>query len=261
MEKELKLKKSLGQNFLIDQNIITKILESLNIEEDSLIIEVGPGIGALTKKLVTLDTKLLCFEIDKRFSPFLKEIKASNLEIIYGDFLQVDLNSHLCKYKYKNLYVVANIPYYITSSIINKLVAETNVKEMVIMMQKEVGDRIISKPHSRNYGSLSVFLQFHFDIKKVLNVSRNCFKPKPNVDSVVLKFIASDKKSEVKSLDNFYKLVKDAFKHKRKNLKNNLINYDLQKISEVLKLEGKDLTYRAENLTVEDFINISNKIS
>lgn len=261
MQDDLKLKKSLGQNFLIDHNIINKIKESLNIERDSLIIEIGPGSGALTKELIKFNEKVLCFEIDKRLKKVLDEINVDNLHIIYEDFLKVDLKRTLSKYNYSKLYVIANIPYYITSSIINKVINETNVDEMVLMVQKEVGERIISKPNSRNYGSLSVFLQFNFKIEKVTIVSKNCFRPKPKVDSMVLKFISNKNKYIVNSIDKFYELVRESFKYKRKNLKNNLCEYDLEKINKVLKKYNKDLTFRAESITIEEFIDISNEIS
>ncbi len=261
MESDLKLKKSLGQNFLIDHNIIMKIKESLNVERDSLIIEIGPGAGALTKELIKFDAKVLCFEIDKRLKEILDEIKSENLEIIYEDFLKVDLKKILTEYKYNKLYVIANIPYYITSSIINKVIDETNVDEMVLMVQKEVGDRILAQPNSRDYGSLSVFLQFNFKIEKVTIVSKNSFKPRPKVDSMVLKFTSNKNKYNVKSISKLYDLIRESFKHKRKNLKNNLYNYDLNKINNVLKKHGKDLTFRAESLTTEEFIDISNEIS
>lgn len=261
MKSDLKLKKSLGQNFLIDHNIINKIKESLNIQRDSLIIEVGPGAGSLTKELLKLNSKVLCFEIDKRLKVILDEIKSDNLEIIYEDFLKVNLKEAISKYTYSNLYVVANIPYYITSSIINKVIDEIDVDEMILMVQKEVGDRILAKPNSREYGSLSVFLQFNFKIERVIQVSKNCFKPKPKVDSVVLRFISNKGKYKVNSIEKFYEIVRNSFKHKRKNLKNNLFQYDLNKISQVLKKYNKDLTCRAENLTIEEFIDISNEIS
>lgn len=261
MKSDLILKKSLGQNFLIDRNIINKIKESLNIERDSLIIEIGPGSGALTKELIKFNAKVLCFEIDKRLKEILDEIKSDNLEIIYEDFLKVNLKEILSKYNYNKLYVIANIPYYITSSIINKVVDETNVDEMVLMVQKEVGDRILAKPNTRDYSSLSVFLQFNFKIEKVTIVNKNSFKPRPKVDSVVLKFISNKNKYEVKSIDKLYELIRESFKHKRKNLKNNLYNYDLDKINKVLNKYNKDLTFRAESLTIEEFIDISNEIS
>ncbi len=258
--KDFNFKKSLGQNFLIDDNIKKKIVESANIEEDSLIIEVGPGNGALTKMLVNFNVPVIAFEIDERLKEELLNINASNLEVVFCNFLDVDLRMFLSKYKYKKIHLIANLPYYITTPIINKVMKETEVNEMIIMVQKEVGDRFKALPNSKDYNSLSVFLQYYFDISKVTLVSRNSFVPKPNVDSIVVKFVRKEELLDVKNLDMFFKFVKDSFKQKRKNLRNNLRNYDLDKIDVLLKNIGKDLTYRAEQLTLEDFVYIVNNL-
>ncbi len=260
MENLIQLKKSLGQNFLIDQNVINKIVDSFNIEKNSIIIEIGPGSGSLTKKLITFNERVICFEIDKRMSEYLDKIESKNLTVFYEDFLKVDLKTILKNYKYENIYVIANIPYYITSAIINKIIKEISVKEMILMMQKEVGDRIISNPNNRSYNSLSVFLQYHFDIKKVISVSKNSFFPKPKVDSIVLKFINNNKKYKVKNEEKFFKLIKDSFQFKRKNLRNNLKGYNFDNISKILSKYNKDLTCRAESLSIEEFVNISNNL-
>lgn len=260
MEKLVQLKKSLGQNFLTDQNIINKIVDSFNIQKNSIIIEIGPGSGALTKKLITFNEQVISFEIDKRMKEYLDKIEGENLRIIYEDFLTADLKKVLSEYRYENIYVIANIPYYITSAIINKIVNEIEVKEMILMMQKEVGDRIMSEPNNKSYNSLSVFLQYYFDIKKVLNVSKNSFFPKPKVDSVVLKFINNNKKYKVKDEKTFFKLIRDSFQFKRKNLRNNLKNYDLEIIAKILNKYNKDLTFRAESLSVNEFVDISNNL-
>lgn len=251
-------KKSLGQNFLKDQNIINKIVDSINPNPQDLIIEIGPGSGALTKKLINKNCDVKCFEIDDRLKPILGEIKSNNLEINYCDFLSVSLNDYIEK-KYEKIYYVGNLPYYITTAIINKIIEESNPYEITIMIQKEVAERILAKPCTKAYGSLSVFLQYNFDIKKVCDVSKNCFEPVPKVDSMVIKLVKKDN-NRVINEKHFYKLIKDAFKHKRKNLKNNLINYDLEIIEKVLKLSNKSLSKRAEELTIDDFINISNEI-
>lgn len=261
MQNNINLKKSLGQNFLIDKNIIQKIINSLNVQKNSLIIEVGPGSGALTKELIKLDSFVLCFEIDERLKETLDQINSDNLKIEYKDFLKINLIEYLNDYKYDNLYFIANIPYYITKSIINKVIKEINVDEMVIMVQKEVGKRFMAVPNTKDYSSISVFLQYNFKIEKVADVSRNSFIPIPNVDSVILKFTAIKNKYKIKSEENFYKLIKDSFKHKRKNLKNNLLDYNLNRVEQVLISFKKNLTYRAENLSVEEFVKISNEIN
>ncbi len=257
---DFKFKKSLGQNFLQDDNIKRKIVESASIEKNSLIIEVGPGNGAITKYLVEFNVPVIAFEIDERLKIELENINANNLEVIYQDFLQVNLEEILSKYKYDKVHLIANLPYYITTPIINKVMTETNIDEMIIMVQKEVGDRFKAKPNTKEYNSLSVFLQYYFDISKVTLVSRNCFVPKPKVDSIVVKFTRKEKLLDVKDIDLFFKFVRDAFKQKRKNLRNNLRDYDLGKVENILKEIGKDLTFRAEQLSIEDFVFIANSL-
>lgn len=252
-------KKSLGQNFLKDKNIISKISESINPTEEDLIVEIGPGAGALTNELVKKQCDVICFEIDTRLKEILESIDYPRLKIVFNDFLKVNLKEYIDETKYKNIYFIGNLPYYITTAIINKIIDESNPHEITVMVQKEVGDRFMSKPNSRDYGSLSVFLQYNFDVTKVVNVNKRCFEPVPKVDSVVVK-LSKNKKYEAKNEDKFYKLVKDSFTQKRKNLRNNLRNYDLTKVEEVLKKYDKDLTARAESLSVEQFVEISNNI-
>ena len=252
-------KKSLGQNFLKDNNIINKIVESINVNKDDLIIEIGPGAGALTTKLVNKGCDVLCFEIDERLKNQLDKIKNSNLKIIYDDFLKVKLSDYIEK-KYKRLFFIGNLPYYITTAIINKIIEESKPYEIVIMIQKEVAERFIAKPSTKQYNSLSVFLQYNFDIVKICNVSKNCFEPVPKVDSMVIKLKNKDEKFKVKNKSIFYKLIKDSFKQKRKNLRNNLKNYDLDKIEYILTKNGKSLKSRAEELSIKDFVDLANEI-
>ena len=149
--------------------------------------------------------------------------------------------------------------YYITTAIINKIIEYNHASEIVIMVQKEVAERFMAKPNSKKYNSLSVFLQYNFDIKKICDVNKNCFEPVPKVDSTVVKFTKNNK-YKVDNEETFYKLVKDSFTQKRKNLKNNLKSYNLNNIEQSLKIINKDLTYRAESLSIEDFILISNNL-
>ena len=260
--KNFEYKKSLGQNFLIDKNIINKIINSIDLKEEPLIIEIGPGSGALTKELVKLNANIISFEIDTRLKSELDKLcnENNNLEIIYEDFLKINLKEFLKQKKYKNLYFVANLPYYITTAIINKITKESNPKEMILMVQKEVADRFSAHPNTRDYGSISVFLQYNYDISKVVLVPKTCFYPSPKVDSVVIKFETRENKVKALNEEKFYKLIKDSFQFKRKNLRNNLKGYNQDKINEILKEYNKDLTARAEEISVEEFINISNNI-
>ena len=252
-------KKSLGQNFLKDKNIIKKIADSINPTEEDLIIEIGPGAGALTKELVKKKSEVICFEIDTRLKEILEQINSEKLTIIYKDFLSIKINEYINQNKYKNLYFVGNLPYYITTAIINKIVKESNPYEITIMVQKEVADRFSAKPETKDYSSISIFLQYNFDIERVCNVGKTCFEPVPKVDSSVIKF-KRNKKISANDEEKFYKLIKDSFTQKRKNLKNNLKGYDLNKIQMILKKYDKDLTARAEQLSIEEFIDISNNI-
>lgn len=256
--REFEYKKSLGQNFLKDKNIIKKISDSINPSKKDLIIEIGPGAGALTKELKNKECDIICFEIDERLKEKLNTLENDRLRIIYNDFLKVNLTEYIDK-KYEKLFFVGNLPYYITTAIIKKIMQQSNPEEITIMVQKEVGQRFVAKPNTKEYNSLSIYLQYNFNIEKICDVNKNCFEPVPKVDSVVVKFTKKEK-DYVRNEEAFYKLIRDSFNQKRKNLRNNLKSYNLEKIEEVLKKYNKDLTYRAEQLTINEFINISNNL-
>lgn len=256
-------KKSFGQNFLKDINLVKKIVRSAEIKENSLVIEIGPGAGILTKELSLVAKKVLAFEIDKRLETILDHTLKdnSNVDIIYDDFLNRNLKDDLEKYNYDHLYVVSNLPYYITTPIITKLINEQiDVDKIVVMVQKEVGDRFVAKPKTKDYNSLTVFLNYYFDIQKLFLVSRNQFVPKPNVDSVVVALTKKEQQYKLKDSNLFFTLVRDSFKYKRKTLKNNLKNYDLTKIEQILNKYHMDLSVRAEQIPLEVFVEISNSL-
>lgn len=262
-KKDFNFKKKYGQNFLKDQMIPKKIVSKADILEDSLVIEIGPGAGALTKELGKVAKQVICYEIDDSLEEILDNelLNFSNVRIIYDDFLKRDIKHDLMDYSYQHLYVVANLPYYITTPIITRLVEQNiDVEKIVVMIQKEVADRFCARPGTREYGSITVFLNYYFDLKKEFLVSRNLFIPKPNVDSIV---ISLTKKKELLTLQNpdlFFQLVRDSFRFKRKTLRNNLKGYDLEKIEEVLKQYHFDLNVRAEDLSMEIFVSISNQL-
>ena len=257
------LKKMYGQNFIIDENVINSIINNANIDKETLVIEVGPGAGSLTYKLSQFAKNVISYEIDDSLKDLLYDnlLGLNNIEIIFNDFLKVNVLEDIKKYNYKKLYVVANLPYYVTTPIITKFIEEKiPVDKIVVMVQKEVGDRFKAKPNTKEYNSLSVYLNYYFDIKKILDVSRNVFIPKPNVDSIVVEF---SRKSETYKLKNerlFFQIVKDSFVQKRKTLKNNLKGYNLEKIEESLNKYGYDLNVRAEQLPIEVFIDIANNL-
>ena len=257
-------KKSLGQNFLTDLNVLKRIVNSVPIEKNSLVIEIGPGSGNLTKELANVANQVLCYEIDSRLELVLDENlnDYKNVEVIFEDFLKSDIKEDLKNFNYDNLYLVANLPYYITTPIIEKVInSKLNFKYITVMVQKEVGERFNAKPGMREYNSLTVYLNYYFDIKREFIVSRNSFTPKPNVDSMVISLIKKENLLYLKSEEHFDKLIRDAFRFKRKNIRNNLKNYDLEKIENVLKKYNYDLTVRAEDLSLEIFVDISNSLS
>lgn len=256
-------KKKFGQNFIIDVNVINSIVDKSEIDKETLVIEIGPGAGSLTYGLATKAKNVLCYEIDTTLKDILNSNLSdfSNVDVIYEDFLKVDVNNELKKYDYNKLYVVANLPYYITTPIILKLIEDKiPVDKIVVMVQKEVGDRFKAKPGTKDYGSLSIFLKYYFEVNKILDVSRNVFMPKPNVDSIVVEFKKLNSKIDVKNEELFFKIVKESFTQKRKTLRNNLKGYDLEKINEVLAKHGYDLSVRAEQLTIEVFADIANSL-
>ena len=271
-ENNFGFKKKFGQNFIIDENIINGIVNKAEIDDETLVLEIGPGAGSLTNGIAKKAKNVLCYEIDTTLENILKDNLASynNIEIIFKDFLTVNVLEDIKKYDYKKLYVVANLPYYITTPIIMKLLEdELNIElievqimpdKIVVMVQKEVGDRFKAVPGTKDYSSLSVYLNYYYKIAKLMDISRNVFMPKPNVDSIVVEFSKKDNNIELKDKDLFFKLVKDSFVQKRKTLRNNLKNYNLDKIEEILKKHNFDLSVRAEQLSIEIFAEISNNL-
>jgi len=256
-------KKNLGQNFLQDKNIIDKIVNAPDYGDNNLVIEIGPGAGALTKELLKKVDRAILYEVDTRLEKILnKELSTFvNYELIFDDFLNRDVNKDISKYDFDNLYIVANLPYYITTPIITKIINDKiPTNEIVIMIQKEVADRFSAKPGSKEYGQITVFLNYFFDIDNVCNVSKNCFFPKPKVDSAVIKMKRKESNDYIKNFDVFNKLVKDSFRFKRKTIKNNLVGYDLDIVSNILTKYGFDINTRSENIPYNVFVEIANEL-
>ncbi len=261
--KDFSFKKKFGQNFLKDENILKNIVQKSDVDKDTLVIEIGVGAGYLTYYLSKGAKNVIGYEIDESLKDIINEqLKdIDNVEIIFNDFLKTNPINDIKKYDYKKIYVVANLPYYITTPIITKIIDDKiPVEKIVVMVQKEVGSRFNAKIGSKEYNSLTIFLNYYFEIRKLMDVSRNCFMPKPNVDSAIIEFKRKNIDYNLKNEELFFKLVRDSFKFKRKNLRNNLKGYDLEKLEKALKNINKDLTSRAESLSLEDFIYISNYI-
>ncbi|MBR3146445.1 MAG: ribosomal RNA small subunit methyltransferase A [Bacilli bacterium] len=264
MEKyDVKFKKKFGQNFLKDINIVKRIVDVSGIDSNSLVIEVGPGGGVMTRELASRAKNVLAYEIDTDLEDELfKRLEGfDNVDVLFQDFLTSDLVNDVANYEYNKLYFVSNVPYYITTPILLKIIESgLDFNKIVIMVQKEVGDRFTTLPGNREYGSITVLLNYFYDVKKEFFVSRKQFVPEPNVDSLIVSFSEKKDKLELNDFKFFERILRDSFQFKRKTLKNNLKNYDLKKVEEVLKEYDYDLTVRAENLSVEIFVKISNAL-
>jgi len=261
---DFKFKKKFGQNFLTDKNIIKSIVKKSEISANSLVLEIGPGAGALTSELAKVAKNVLCYEIDSSLKDILKQLEESNsnVRVIYQDFLKSDPLLEIKKYSYDELYIVSNLPYYITTPIIEKIINDKlPVNKIVVMVQKEVGERFSAIIGTKEYNSLTIYLNYYFEISKIIDVSRNVFIPKPNVDSVVIKFVRREYKNKPTNEELFFKLVRDSFRYKRKNLRNNLKEYNLNRIQSILSKYNLDLNVRAEKMGIDLFIEISNSLS
>lgn len=255
-----KFNKNFGQNFISDEKLINKIVDSACIDKDTLVIEVGPGMGALTKKFVPLSGFSVIYEIDERLEDILNSVLEGNdnYKLIINDFMNVNLKEEISKYNYKNIVFISNLPYYITSPILGKLFNDNIIFDrIVVMTQKEFADKLISVKHS---GSLDVLLKSFYNITKPFNISKGYFNPIPNVDSALLVMENNGKYKDINDIEMYKKVVKDSFSQKRKSIKNNLKNYDLDKVEEVLKENDNNLNVRAEDIDVDLFIKIANRI-
>ena len=261
--KDFNFKKKYGQNFLRDNSIPRKIVDVSKIPDNTLVIEIGPGAGALTKELARVAKQVLCYEIDESLEDILDQalLEYTNVSVIYDDFLKRNVLEDLNNYDYEHLYVIANLPYYVTTPIITQLVTSNlEIEKIVVMVQKEVADRFCAKPASREYGSITVFLNYYFDLKKEFLVSKNCFVPKPNIDSMIISLTRKKELLPLKDSTLFFNLIRDSFRFKRKTLRNNLKGYDLMKIEQTLKNYHFDLSVRDEELPLEVFVDISNNL-
>ncbi|WP_062551641.1 16S rRNA (adenine(1518)-N(6)/adenine(1519)-N(6))-dimethyltransferase RsmA [Peptoniphilus phoceensis] len=254
--------KSLGQNFLIDGNIVRKIADAAEVNENDNILEIGPGVGTMTEELALRAKKVLAVEIDEKLRELHKEtLNIDNVKVIYGDFLDLDLKK-LTEEEFGDepFKVVANLPYYVTTPIIEKLIlSKVNLISITVMVQKEVAKRLAAKPGNKDYGSLSVFINYYTDCNYKFQVPSSVFMPKPNVDSAVVNL--KMKEREDLDTDFLFKIVRAAFTTRRKTLVNSFSNsklpYTKDDIKRALELSGIDGSRRAETLTLEEFIILS----
>jgi len=265
-------KKSLGQNFLIDTNILRRIVDYAELTSSSAAIEIGPGIGALTEQLAKRSKKVIAFEIDQRLLPILKETLAPypHTKVIHEDILKADvrgmIETHL--QGIEDIMVVANLPYYVTTPIIMKLLEENlPIRGIVCMLQKEVADRISAKPGTKDYGSLSIAVQYYTEAETVMTVPKTVFIPQPNVDSAVIR-LTKRKEPPVQVEDEgfFFQVIRSSFAQRRKTLLNNLTSLlpdgkqKKEQIIAALDEAGIDPIRRGETLSIEEFARISDKL-
>lgn len=264
-----KFSKSLGQNFLIDDNVIDRILEGARLSETDRIIEVGPGIRTLTREMGKVAENVVAIEIDKTLIPILKETLADldNVEVVNEDILKVDVQGLINeKLNGGPVKLVANLPYYITTPIVMKFLEEDiPVTDIVVMVQKEVADRMNAKPSTKDYGALSVAVQYYCDTEIVAKAPRHMFVPQPNVDSIVIGLhVRDEKKYVVDNEDIFFKTVKASFGQRRKTLLNSLGGLGFlskDQIREALQAANIDEKRRGETLSIDEFANLSNEIN
>ena len=266
-------KKSFGQNFLTDTNILQKIVDTAEIDKNVNVIEIGPGIGALTEFLAENAAEVMTFEIDERLVPILEDTLRDhdNIKVINEDVLKADLQTRVKEFKNPNLpiKVVANLPYYITTPILMHLIeSKIPFAEFVVMMQKEVADRISAEPNTKAYGSLSIAVQYYMTAKVAFVVPRTVFVPAPNVDSAILKMTRREQPLvEVKDEDFFFRVSKISFVHRRKTLWNNLTSHFGKseevktKLEQALGNANIKPSIRGEALSIPDFARLSDALS
>lgn len=260
----LRPSKKLGQNFLVDEEVISEIIEGSSIDESSLVIEIGPGMGALTEHLVERAGRLVAIELDDRLIPVLrvKFFGFDNFELIHGDILEVDLEELVRRekeeYGLTNVRIVGNLPYYITTPIITKLLEKgTGADSITAMMQKEVGDRLAAEPGTKNAGAITYQVHMYSEVFKVVDAPSDCFYPAPKVDSVVLRMDLRDEPAvKVSDEEFFFRCIKAGFMQRRKTLLNSLMtlgDFSKAEISEALEKAGIETTRRAESLDMNEF--------
>ncbi|TFD98335.1 16S rRNA (adenine(1518)-N(6)/adenine(1519)-N(6))-dimethyltransferase RsmA [Jeotgalibacillus salarius] len=265
-------KKSLGQNFLIDPNILQNIVGHADLTKEHGAIEIGPGIGALTEHLARASKKVVAFEIDHRLLQILDDTLSpyDNIKILHQDVLKADVERVMAEEftDVKDVMVVANLPYYVTTPIILKLLMEDlPIKGLVVMLQKEVADRIAAKPGTKSYGSLSIAIQYYTEAATVMIVPKTVFMPQPNVDSAVIKLVKRDKPPvELISEDFFFTVTRSSFAQRRKTILNNLTSQlpdgkeKKEDILRALEQAGIEPSRRGESLSIPEFAALANAL-
>ena len=269
----IKANKSLGQNFLINDEVIENIVKSSDLSKEDLVIEIGPGLGTLTKRLLEEAGKVLCVELDKKMINILQDrfVENAKFEVINEDILKVDLNQIIKENKkdnnIKNVKIVANLPYYITTPIIMKLLEEKlEIESITVMIQKEVADRLIEIPGEKNTGAITYTVYYYCESEKIMEVPNSSFIPEPEVTSEVIKMnLRKTPAVEIENPKIMFMIIKSAFMQRRKTLLNALTNSKVfinkEEGTQVLNKLNLDINIRAESLSIQDFANIAKLIS
>lgn len=267
----IKANKALGQNFLIDEKVINKIVENSQIEKNDCVIEIGPGLGTLTKELLETAGKVICIELDKKMIPILNDRFSlyKNFELINDDILKVDLNKLIMSQKeegLENVRIVANLPYYITTPIIMKLLEEKlDLESITVMVQKEVADRLIAIPGNKDTGAITYTVYYYAQGEEIVEVPKESFTPIPEVTSKVIKLnIRKNPPVQVKNSEIMFRIIKCAFMQRRKTLLNALVNTKVflnkEEGKSILKKLNLDENIRAEKLMLDDYAKIADII-
>lgn len=260
--------KNLGQNFLVNDDAVTGIVDAANVSKDDLIIEIGPGLGTLTKELLDRAGKVICIELDKRMIEILNDRFSmyDNFKVLNDDVLKVNLKELIAEEKVKTTKIVANLPYYITTPIIMKLLEERlDIETITVMIQKEVADRLVTEPGTGDTGAITYAIHYYTNPKRVLEVPNTAFIPEPKVNSTVINLeVLKEPKVAVKSEEKLFEVIKTAFMQKRKTLLNALANSNKygskEQICKTLELLSIDNRVRPEKLTLEEFAKIADEI-
>ncbi len=265
-ENNISVKKQYGQNFLMDDNIIKKICDISNIDKETNVIEIGPGLGFLTKELSQRAKQVLCYEVDGDMIKILtNKFSSSNVIIKYQDFLKANIDEDIKKiFSSDNVIVVANLPYYITTAILTKILNESKyIKQLTVMMQEEVAQRICGTPSTKDYNALSVLIQYYTNTTNAIKVPSSVFFPAPKVDSSVVLIKKKDTITNKVLDEKYFKtFIYTIFAQRRKTLINNLKKlpkFDYEKTSEIFNELNIDLSVRAEKLSVDEIVNLTNK--
>ncbi len=259
--------KKYGQNFLIDTHVLEKIIRAASIGSDDVVLEIGPGIGTLTQYLCENARQVIAVEIDDMLIPILGETlkEYDNVKIVHNDILKIDVNEIVSEYPGSSIKVVANLPYYITTPIIMGLFESgVPIDSITIMVQKEVAERMQAKPGTKDYGALTLAVQYYADAKIMANVPPNCFMPRPAVGSAVINLVKhKEKRYDVKNEDMLFRIIRASFNQRRKTLQNGINNaanlpYTKQQIAEAIEKMGLPTAVRGEKLSLEQFVELSN---